>query len=275
MKAPQILASVLTLLLLTQANAFAVTPKPQNPAQSQPNPMSAITVNGQPVPIGSVLPLSYCLPMKITATPYATTESTSVHICDQDIQINPFLLSQTAASLQLSPPYNTAPFTVQCLATNMGATVYYAPSLATICNLRPCEASSVTFCGKTFQVPAGTTVGNTINIPVPNVLLARPSLSNDQSITAQCRLSGDKVAYEISDTSGVSCNDFPCPDADVQLCNTPIHINGGTAFADVLGLTMPPPFASDKFTVQCVSDNISPPTYQILDRSAVTCATGK
>jgi hypothetical protein len=142
------------------------------------------------------------------------------------------------------------------------------------CALQKCEPSNVLLCQSSIPVPVETSINQATDVSVPPSLLADPSNTTNLSFTAQCA-DDDKgtPVYRVSDSSQVSCNLFPCQAATFDLCGLSVPVKGGAAMGTAFDLTMPPPFAPDPFTVQCVGSNGRRPAYQLTDHSAVTCQT--
>jgi len=219
----------------------------------------------QAAPSEMIMPLASCWSILQTE-----------RVCGHSISLPIAASSEPIATLTTEPPYVAEPFTVQCIQRMGGPLPGFFVVLdtsAVTCKLMPCAASSLSVCDATLPVPAGAGVGEKISVPVPDAMLVNPTVSHNMSVTAQCVLDDNKAVYATADAFAVSCNAFPCQDAELQLCDTPISIKGGAAVGDVLNFTMPSPFVSEPFTVQCLGGGDSRPAYRITDASAVTCTT--
>jgi hypothetical protein len=142
------------------------------------------------------------------------------------------------------------------------------------CALQKCSPSNVSVCGASIPVPIETVINKSTDIPLPSALLADPSAGPNSSLTVRC-VDDDQgnPVYRAMESSEISCNLFPCPDTVFELCGVSVPVKGGLAMGAVLNQTMPPPFAPDPFTVQCVGNGDYRPTYQLTDHSVVTCKT--
>jgi hypothetical protein len=95
-----------------------------------------------------------------------------------------------------------------------------------------------------------------------------PSNPNDViTCSANGRCTGDGVTAQQPLPS-------PCLTTIITLCDQPITIAATALTGQTLQLTMPAPFVPDPFSVQCVLGGNPPvPRFEVLDSSAVTCAT--
>lgn len=205
----------------------------------------------------------------IPLAPYSLQQCApgNVSICGQTVGLPNTALGYSLVQTVPSP-YVHQPFTVQCTSTGFQITDISSVS----CMPLRCPASEITLCGAPVAVPGGTAIGNSIPVPVAVSVLADPSSYSDLSFTAQCVDDGSGAAvYQIADSSGISCNLFPCQNANIRLCDTDIPVNRGTPLGGILHLTMPPPFLPEPFTVQCVGSEGKAPVYQLTDVAAVSC----
>lgn len=208
----------------------------------------------------------------VIVAPYATQQCVGANIsmCGQSIPLPNQALGYSA-TLSVPSPYVHQPFTVQCTSTGY----QIVDASAVTCTLLTCPVSSISLCGASIPVPGGTTIGASVTVPVPVSALADPSSAlPNLSLTAQCMDDGNGgTAYQVTNDSSISCNLFPCQDSKVRLCETLIPVAGGMPLGGVLHFTLPPPFAPEPFTIQCVGSQGIQPMYQLTDVSAVTCNT--
>jgi hypothetical protein len=195
----------------------------------------------------------------------------TVSICGLNVPVSSMPFGSSVI-LTMPAPYLHQPFTVVCEKSDNSLYYQISDSSAVTCAPQVCPISKVELCGSAIQVPGGTFIGNTIDVPVPPSVLTDPSKGKGLSFTVQCTDRGNNdIVYQITDASDVSCNLFPCRNTTVNLCGISVPVNGGKPMGAAINLTMPPPFKPDTFTVQCVGSEGTPPSYQLTDTSGVSC----
>jgi hypothetical protein len=119
-----------------------------------------------------------------------------------------------------------------------------------------------------------TALGSYAVVHIPTSVLVN-NASADPNLTFNAACVGDGnggIIYSMNDVQNISCNLFPCQSLTVQICNTSLTIPGGTAMGGIIHVAMPPPYAMNKFTAQCVGNSGNAPAYQVTDERSVSCA---
>ncbi len=196
---------------------------------------------------------------------------TPIGICNKTVWA-PSTYMGGQETLYVPSPYQHDSFSVLCTSVNGQPGFIILDNANVTCAPLICAAADVQICGVSIPVPGGTVMDKNIEVEVRPGLLADPVNSGNPVFTAQCVDDGNGGSiYRVTDDSQVSCNLFPCAELDLELCGSSVHVQGGSKLGDVLNLNMPPPFAPEPFTIQCVGSNGTAPAYQITDHSAVTC----
>jgi hypothetical protein len=197
----------------------------------------------------------------------------AVSLCGQ-IMSTPAGPYGSIAILTLPAPFQPQSFTVQCAVYNGVLSYQIIDAAQVTCAPQTCPTSSVQLCGASVPVPAGSAIGERINVRVPETLVTDGGSS--MSFTAQCVAGqGASPVYQVTDDTNISCTHFPCPAANVRLCGRTIMVPGGTPLGEIMQMVMPLPFAPDPFAVQCIGSNGNPASYQVMDDAAVTCRSAK
>jgi len=207
--------------------------------------------------IPQLLPMSSCL-------------GQAVQLCGHTISLPPAAFGGTIASLTMPAPFMPDPYSAQCLSTPTGSQLAI-DALNVTCKIMPCAETIIPLCGRKITIPGGITIGNSVDVAVPEALLIPSALPHNLSFSARCALKNDQAEYQFPDASAISCNLFPCLESTVSLCGVEISLKGGAVLGDTETLKMPPPFVPDPFVVQCLGSQALQPSYQITDGTAVTC----
>jgi hypothetical protein len=214
-------------------------------------------------------------PQNMTPPTALVCLGTVISVCGQNMVV-PSATTNASIELIIPSPYVHKHFFAYCSSFgNNIPTASFVYNLQT-CELPTCGAGSVTVCQHDLAIPAGVTVGSSKLIQIPQTMLAKNTTYGPQSFDVQCiEDPHDKSSYQISDDSSVSCNAFPCPAAELRVCDMPIDIDGGKAIGDVLNFQVPAPFKPDPFKVECLGTLGQPPSYQLVDSSNVHCTKGQ
>ncbi len=251
-----------TLVFLYSLAVIAAALPCQSMADTSKNQQIAITSAQQQQPVAA--------PNNTAWWPICPTST--VTACGHNIVV-PGTAAGTSVELVLPSPFVHQHFWAHCVANNYPITATSTAALMVdqpSCILQTCQNDTVTICQHAINVAGGVSVGATEEVAVPTDMLA--DSSNHPSFSVQCvEDAQDKTSYQIADDSSVSCNAFPCPMAELQVCDTLITIKDRNPIGTVLNLKMPPPYNPDAFSVECLGSGGNSPTYQLLDISGVSC----
>ncbi len=215
-------------------------------------------------------------PVQFYSLSTCTLPDFTANICKQNIRLTipHTLYSAPMANITMPSPFIPDPLTIECAQRSEDKKPRLFINTSNVsCQILQCPETSEMLCGHKLAVPAGTYLGDSVDVLVPDDILVDPSLQHKISFREQCVFRGNKAVYSLENASQISCNLFPCPDASVSLCNSRIPIKGGARIGEVLSVPMPQPFLPDTFVVQCLGDGHNPPAYKITDAAGVSCAT--
>jgi len=215
-----------------------------------------------------------CLGFLIIPAPVLAEHAQNTSCAQMTMQICGITFTAQSGSIgnlitfNLPEKYVTRTATVQCVSDHGNAFYKLTNEAVTSCALRTCPPSAVTVCNTSFPIKTKSHIGDVVKTAIPTDLLIASAASTKPSFLAECCLIDGVEQYHVSDTSGVSCNTFPCLPTTLNVCNAtislPIPAEMGAVFHTVTNGNQP-------VTVQCIGSGGNRPTYQITDSSAVTC----
>ncbi len=208
-------------------------------------------------------------PVSVQAEPISNTfcGHTSMRICGITFTAQPGPIG-TLLTFHLPEKYVIRTATVQCIGDHGRAYYKLLNDDVTSCALRTCRPGAVTLCNTSCDIPVESHIGDVVETKIPPEILIASAASSQPGFSSECRLVNGIERYQVTGTSGVSCNAFPCQPATLTICGEAVAIPTASEMGAVLQAVTN---NNQPVTVQCIGSGGNRPTYQITDSSAVTC----
>jgi hypothetical protein len=170
--------------------------------------------------------------------------------------------------LDLPARFANDSLSVQCIVDRTGANYQVIGDLKSLCALKPCKPAAVNVCNALIPVEIESALGTEHKVTIPASFLSGSRKSVLSTFNVKCSIDSEIPHYEVTNTSGVSCNDFPCEPTVLRICNNSVRIS---SYAELGQVIQTQTDKQQPVTVQCLGSGGNRPVYQITDRSQAVC----
>lgn len=169
----------------------------------------------------------------------------------------------TIQTLTMPDRFQMTNFAVQCVTT--GGLPYYQYAAGPVnCTLKTCATpATVSVCDTSIPVSAETQVGSSIEVALPESMVALDDDEAAPSVTARCDIVNGEPQYRVTDDHGLSCNVFLCQPVRLNICDSIVVISQSAKLGSLIKLTTA---SGVPVTAQCLGSDTTP-HYVITDNN--------